>query len=127
MKSAPGSNDIRYRSVKGGFPRKKTHVAPRTWLLHCLVDAGTVMHYMVVATSIDDAWKLAMELPRKDGIAPRLGGIVDAGHWPSFMKVKLREYCNCCTRRSVLLTPREEHKWEEMANAYEAGWKEVIQ
>jgi len=115
--------------VHSRFTRKrpKIHAAPRTWLIHVQPEVDGFTHFLLVATSIDEAWKQAMDLPRVSGTAPRLGGIVDAGHWPSFMAVKLKDYCNECNHKSLLIAPSEEHEWEQMALAFEAGWKEVIQ
>jgi len=43
------------------------------------------------------------------------------------MKGKLQSYCNICSRRSIIIAPCEEHEWDQMALAYEDGWKEVIE
>jgi len=102
------------------------HQPSRTWLVHVTPKVDGLMHWLVAAKTLDDAWKLALELPRESGTAPRLGGVIDACGWPAFMREKLANFCNECNHKSLVIALSEEHEWSEMALAFEEGYKEVI-
>ena len=90
----------------------------RAWLVHLKCDAMGFTHWIVSAPSLDEAFNLACELPGAKLEVPRLGMLFDEGSWPDFARHNLKQLCDHCTPKNVIMLAPEERQWQSYAEQY---------
>jgi len=103
------------RNLNRFFPKPSSALRrrpTRAWLIHAPSSETGLMHWLVCAQTIEQAWELAEQLPVNSGAVRQLGAIFDGSSWPDFSRKRMKECCHICTPCSVLMLEQEERMWE---------------
>lgn len=90
-------------------PRKKK--AMLGWLIHATPGVEGLTHWLVVASSLEDAVASIREMPCALGHKLELGYLIEPANWPDFARRPLKECCAICT-------PAKMHDWDEMVRNF---------
>lgn len=95
--------------------RKLARPISRAWLVHWPGRETGITHWLIVAKSLDEAFEQALDLPGDPSKVPLLGCVVDGSDWAGFARKPMKECCDICTPKGVIMQGLDERTWSSYA------------